>query len=83
QCDYIDLFSNIARVDVIVVPGNHSKNTDYLIGAFLKKYYETVNKSVTVIQGMNSERTFVPFGKKYCLVFQHGDNVSPNKMDKE
>jgi len=83
QCDYIDLFSNIAPVDVIVVPGNHSKNTDYLIGAFLKKYYEKVNKSVKVIQGMNSERTFVPFGNKYCLVFQHGDNVSPNKMDKE
>ena len=83
QCDYIDLFANIAPVDVIVVPGNHSKNTDYLIGAFLKKYYEKINNSVKVIQGMNSERTFVPFGNKYCLVFQHGDNVSPNKMDKE
>lgn len=82
QLDYIDLFANIAPVDVIVVPGNHSKNTDYLVGAFLKKYYEKVNGSVKVIQGMNSERTFVPYGK-YCLVFQHGDNVSPNKMDKE
>ena len=83
QLDYIDLFANIAPVDVIVVPGNHSKNTDYLVGSFLKKYYEKVNRSVQVLQGMNSERTFVPFGKKYCLVFQHGDNVSPNKMDKE
>ncbi len=83
QLDYIDLFSNIAPVDVIIVPGNHSKNTDYLVGAFLKKYYEKIDKSVNVIQGMNSERTFVPFGEKICLVFQHGDNVSPNKMDKE
>jgi hypothetical protein len=83
QLDYIDLFANIAPVDVVIVPGNHDKNTSYLMGTFLKKYYQKVDTKVQVIQSMNSERTFVPYGEKFCLVFQHGDNVSTNKMDKE
>jgi len=83
QLDYIDMFASIAPVDVIIVPGNHSKNTDFLVGSFLKKYYERVNKTVTVTQSLTSERTFVPYGEKFCLVFQHGDNVSPRKMDNE
>lgn len=83
QLDYIDLFANIAPVDVVIVPGNHSKNTDYLVGTFLKKYYEKVNKTVNVIEALNSERTYIPYGDKFCLVFQHGDNVSIRKMDNE
>lgn len=83
QLDYIDMYASIAPVEVVIVPGNHSKNTDFLIGAFLKKYYEKVNKKVAVIQSLTSERTFIPYGDKYCLVFQHGDNVSPRKMDNE
>lgn len=82
QCDYIDLFAKIAPVDVVVVPGNHDQNTTYLLGAFLKKYYEKANKDVKVLQSFTSQRTFIPYGK-FCLVFQHGDNVSPNRLEKE
>ena len=82
QLDYIDMFSKIASVDLIVVPGNHDKHTSYLIGTFLSRYYARYG-GVRVIQSMNSERTYVPYGEKFCLVFEHGDNVSPNKRDKE
>ena len=83
QLDYIDMFANLAPVDVVVVPGNHSKNTDYLVGAFLKKYYEKVNKKVNVIESFNTERTYIPYGDKFCMVIQHGDNVSQRRLDAE
>lgn len=83
QLEYIDMFASIAPVEVISIPGNHDKHTAYTMAAFLKVYYEKVNKKVEVIQSLVSNRVYRQYGDRYCLIFEHGDNVSPTKMDKE
>ena len=81
QLDYIDMYASIAPVDVVVAPGNHDKNTSYLLGAFLKKHYERTSKTVKVTQSLNSERTYIPYGDNSCFVIEHGDSGSLVKRD--
>lgn len=81
QLDYIDMYASLSKVKLIIAPGNHDKNTSYLLGAFIKRHYRN-NKNISVISAVNTERTFVPVGDKYCCIYEHGDNASLAKMDK-
>lgn len=66
----IDVFSTIAPVEVLLVPGNHDKMTSFYAIEYLSAWYKD-NPNVTV-NTSPAVRKYIEFGK--CLIgYTHGD----------
>ena len=66
----IDLFSSIAPVDVIVVPGNHDKMSSFYIQKCLWAWYNN-NEAVNISQDIKT-RKYAEYGKS-LIGFSHGN----------
>lgn len=75
----IDMFAQVAPVEVVTLFGNHSKHTDYLCQIFLERFYRD-NPNVTV-KVNHTTRTYVQYGN-VCVMFTHGDDMSLAKMER-
>jgi hypothetical protein len=69
----VEMYSQIAPVEVISIPGNHDKHTSFVIAVMLKLFFEQ-NERVTVTVSQHP-RIYKKYGNT-CLVFDHGDDKS-------
>jgi hypothetical protein len=80
----IDLFSQLAPVDVVIVPGNHAAVMETLLGEHIKTWYRS-NPSVTVDTTPKPRKYYQ--WKNVLLGLTHGDNEKkarlPNLMSFE
>ena len=75
----IDMFAQVAPVEVVTLFGNHDKHTSYLLQVFLERFYRD-NSNVTV-KVNHTTRTYVQYGN-VCVMFTHGDDMSLAKMER-
>lgn len=75
----IDMFSQVAPVEVVTLFGNHDKHTCYLLQVFLERFYRD-NPNVTV-KVNHTTRTYIQYGN-VCVMFTHGDDMSLAKMER-
>jgi hypothetical protein len=68
--DTIDRLQRRAAVDVIVVPGNHSPQSEFSVGAVLEAWYR--NTKGVVIHNDPIPRKYLRWGS-VLLMFTHGD----------
>ena len=73
----IEMYAQIAPVEVISIPGNHDKNTSFVIATMLELFFQS-NTRVTVSLSQHP-RIYKKYGNT-CLVFDHGDEKSLNKF---
>jgi len=73
----IELYAQIAPVEVVSIPGNHDKNTSHLLGVTLKLFFDK-HKRVNVTRNSHP-RLYLRYGTN-CLVFDHGDDKSLRKF---
>jgi hypothetical protein len=77
-CNAILRFSEIAPVEVPLVPGNHSANTIYFLAEAVSKAFEG-NERVT-IDTTPKTRKYIKYGQ--CLLgFAHGDDENKKELD--
>lgn len=68
--EVIDFLSEIAPVDVVVIPGNHDTSVTFLAGEILDAYYHN-NENITIANSAKLRKYYV-FGKN-AFLFTHGD----------
>jgi len=67
----IEMYAQIAPVEVVSIPGNHDKHTSEMLQFAIKAYFRT-NDRVTVHTSQHP-RIYLTFGKN-LFVFDHGDD---------
>ena len=73
----IDYLSDIAPVDVVVIPGNHDNATMFTLGEVISAWYHN-NPSVTVDNGP-TQRKYYTFGQN-LIMWTHGNNEKLNDL---
>ena len=73
----INELSEIAPVDVVVVPGNHDTSITFLAGEILDAYFHT-NPNVSIFNSAKLRKYYV-FGQNSFL-FTHGDREKQNEL---
>jgi hypothetical protein len=73
----VEMYSQVAPIEVISIPGNHDKNTSFIIAEMLRLYFSQ-NERVNVHAGLHP-RVYMRYGK-VCHVFDHGDDKSMVKF---
>ena len=73
----IEMFSQIAPVEVVVVPGNHDNHTSEMLGVLLKTVYKDSKR--TNVHRSHWPRQYFRYGNT-CIGIAHGDNISPAKL---
>ena len=73
----VNIISDIAPVDIIIISGNHSYATEFYLGETLKAYY-TNNQNVSVDNNKHP-RKYYGYGKT-LLGFTHGDSEKPHEL---
>jgi hypothetical protein len=72
----IDFLLDHSPVTVMVIPGNHDRQTSYWLGLYIAAYYKN-NKHVEV-QNTPDKSDFFRWGKN-LFMFAHGDKIRPDK----
>src|ERR1019366_6697331 len=71
----IERLRQIAKVQVIICPGNHDRQTAYHLGDSLECYFH--NDPMVTVNNLPNPRKYVEFGN--CLIgFTHGDEGKPD-----
>ncbi len=70
--DMIDMLSEVAPVDVVVVPSNHDRYSTYWLGLFLSAWYRNA-KHISIDAGKAS-RKYYRYGNT-LIGLEHGDKV--------
>ena len=73
----VEMFSQIAPVQVIVIPGNHDNHTSELLGVLLATLYE--EKERVTVNRSHWPRHYFRYGNT-CMGFAHGDGISLPKL---
>lgn len=73
----INLLSEVAPVDVVVIQGNHDYERMFYVGEVLSAYYSK-NENVTV-DNSTSSRKHVSFGNVH-IMYTHGDNEKHSEL---
>lgn len=73
----MELYAQIAPVEIVSMPGNHDKHTSYLMAAFLSMFFEK-HKRITVSKVLHP-RFYTTYGNN-LFVFDHGDDKSLRKF---
>lgn len=76
----IDMFAQVAPVEVVTLFGNHDKHTCFLLQVFLERLYR--GRDDVSIRVNQTSRTYMSFGTTGVL-FTHGDDMSLAKMEKK
>ena len=73
----IELYAQIAPVEVVSMPGNHDKHTSYLMASFLSMFFNK-HKRISVSKVLHP-RCYITYGNN-LFVFDHGDGKSIRKF---
>ena len=73
----INYLSQIAPVDVVVCPGNHSQVSEFHLADCLECYFHNT-EDVTVFNNFKT-RKYYSFGQN-LIVYTHGDKEKPDKL---
>lgn len=73
----VNWLNDYAKVEIIIVPGNHDTNATVMLGEVLEAYYNS-NNNVN-IDGGQEQTKYYRFGKN-LFMYNHGDKTKGNDL---